>query len=290
MNNGGTFIDCGVKAAGGHQAGLLLAGATMANLGSVQIAPSHLEGWKGASIQVQTDHPTLACLASQYAGWQISVDDFFAMGSGPMRAHYAGEALFDHLPGKETASHIVGVLETSAIPGPKVFEFLSAKTKLTPGDITLFGAATGSIAGSTQIVARSVETALHKLHELKFPMESIKHGIGWAPLPPPTPKFTQAIGRTNDAILYGALVHLWVNTDDALLEEIGVRVPACSSDDYGSPFEEIFRRVNRDFYKIDPMLFSPARICFMNQKSGRSFTFGQLDADLLARSWGQPNS
>ena len=161
MDNGGTFIDCGVKAQGGQQAGLLLARCTMANLGSIQLVPSHLEGWRGTSVQVQTDHPILACLASQYAGWQISVADYFAMGSGPMRAHYASEPLFNHLPGKEKASHLIGVLETSKIPGPGVFDFIAEKSGLTPRDVTLLGAATGSVAGSTQIVARSIESVEH---------------------------------------------------------------------------------------------------------------------------------
>lgn len=287
LEGGGSFIDCGVKAAGGFQAGTLLAGCTMGNLATIQTTPSHLPGFHGASIQVQTDHPILSCLASQYAGWQISVDDFFAMGSGPMRAHYAGEELFHHIPGREQANEIVGVLETSAIPKAGVFEYLASKMKISPDQITLLGASTGSIAGSMQIVSRSVETALHKLHELKFPIQCIQHGAGWAPLPSPTPKFTQAIGRTNDAILYGGLVHIWVHTEDDTIEQIGPKVPACTSGDYGAPFEEIFRRVNGDFYKIDPMLFSPAKICFMNQKTGNSFTFGKFDTDLLSKSWGR---
>ncbi len=287
LDGGGSFIDCGVKAPGGFQAGLLLAGCTMGNLASIQMTSSHLNGFHGASIQVQTDHPVLSCLASQYAGWQIAVDDFFAMGSGPMRAHYSGEELFKHIPGSEKATEVVGVLETSATPKNGVFEYLANKMKVSPSQITLLGASTGSVAGSMQIVSRSVETALHKLHELKFPVECIQNGAGWAPLPPPTPKFTQAIGRTNDAILYGGLVHLWVHTEDEILEQVGSKVPACASGDYGAPFEEIFRRVNGDFYKIDPMLFSPAKICFMNQKNGKSFTFGKFDTDLLTKSWGR---
>ena len=44
-------------------------------------------------VQVSSDNPVLACMASQYAGWQVSVGKFFAMGSGPMRAAWGKEEL-----------------------------------------------------------------------------------------------------------------------------------------------------------------------------------------------------
>ncbi len=284
-NLGGTFIDFGIKSKGGIQAGLELARTCMAGLASISLTPSHLDAWRGPSIFVATDHPVLSCLASQYAGWQIAVGKFFAMGSGPMRAHYASEDLFNLILGKETASQVVGILETGKIPSDDVFSFLSTKLNLSPDKITLLGAPTGSIAGSIQIVARALETAMHKLLELKFPLDSIQYGTGQAPIAPPSPDFNKAIGRTNDAILYGAEVHLWVDTDDEIISNLGPKVPSCSSSDYGQPFEEIFRNAKGDFYKIDPMLFSPAKVHFYNIKTGRCFQFGNFNAEILRKSW-----
>jgi methenyltetrahydromethanopterin cyclohydrolase len=136
-----------------------------------------------------------------------------------------------------------------------------------------------------QVVARSLETALHKLHELKFDLNQVVSGFGSAPLPPVAKDELGAIGRTNDAILYGGRVTIWVQAEDDQLTEVGPKVPACASEDYGAPFATIFERCNMDFYKIDPMLFSPAEIVLSNLKTGRSFAFGRVRADVLYQSF-----
>src|SRR4051794_20377066 len=82
------ILDCGIEAEGGLQAGLALARVCLAGLAEVSLVPGTLTDLPCPAVQVFSDHPVLACLASQYAGWQVAVDSFFAMGSGPMRAHY----------------------------------------------------------------------------------------------------------------------------------------------------------------------------------------------------------
>ena len=151
--------------------------------------------------------------------------------------------------------------------------------------VTLLVADTTSLAGTVQIVARSVETALHKLHELGFELGRIRSGFGAAPLPPPAPDKVQAIGRSNDAILYGGQVTLWVDGDDASLERLGPQVPSGSAADHGRPFAEIFAAYDHDFYRIDRGLFSPAQIRFVNLESGRTHDFGQLRRDVLSASF-----
>jgi methenyltetrahydromethanopterin cyclohydrolase len=138
-----------------------------------------------------------------------------------------------------------------------------------------------------QIVARSVETALHKLHELGFDLNRVVHGTGWAPLPPPSNGDLAAIGRTNDAILYGGFVELVVTGDDASLQEIGPRVPSSASPDFGRPFAEIFARYDHDFYRVDRQLFSPAVVTFHNRDTGRSFAFGYAAPKVLAESFAE---
>src|SRR5207245_2581354 len=156
---------------------------------------------------------------------------------------------------------------------------------LPPTRLTLLAAPAASLAGTLQVVARSLETALHKLYELKFDLSQIVSGFGSAPLPPVAPDEIQAIGRTNDAILYGGRVVIWVRADDTHLTEVGPRVPSSASPDHGAPFAAIFERYQRDFYKIDPMLFSPAEIIFHNLKTGRSHAFGRSEPDVLKRSF-----
>jgi methenyltetrahydromethanopterin cyclohydrolase len=257
----------------------------MANLAEVSLNPGNIPELPLPQVQVMSDHPVLACMASQYSGWQVSVGKYFAMGSGPMRAAYGKEELFDAIPGRERPTAAVGVLETRKLPGEEVIAHLAERLELPAAKLTLLAAPASSVAGTVQVVARSLETALHKLHELKFDLGQVVSGQGTAPLPPVAADEMAAIGRTNDAILYGGQVVLWVRAEDDQLAELGPKVPSSASPDHGAPFAEIFRRYDMDFYKIDPHLFSPAVICMQNLKTGRSHVFGRIEAGILWRSF-----
>jgi methenyltetrahydromethanopterin cyclohydrolase len=221
------------------------------------------------------------------AGWELKAEKFFAMGSGPMRAAAGREPLFDDIGYREQAEQCVGVLETHKFPPDSLCEDIAAKCGITPDRLTLCLARTSSPAGTVQIVARSVETALHKLHELGFVLLRVEQGTGWAPLPPLVNDDLSAIGRTNDAILYGGFVELTVRGDDATLEAIGPRVPSSASPDFGRPFAEIFARYDHDFYRIDRQLFSPAVVTFHNRETVRSFSFGRAAPEVLAESFAE---
>jgi methenyltetrahydromethanopterin cyclohydrolase len=224
-------------------------------------------------------------MASQYAGWEIKHDKFFAMGSGPMRSAYGHEAIIQRIAGHETAGRVVGVLEGRKPPPPQIIAKVAESCGVDRDCVTLLIAPTASLAGTLQVVARSIETALHKLAELGFDLARIVAAHGVAPLPPVAKDDMAAIGRTNAAILYGARVILHVDGDDDSLAEIGPKVPSSSSADHGEPFAAIFERYNHDFYAVDPHLFSPAEVTFQNVKTGRSQRFGGVADDVLARSF-----
>lgn len=282
---GGRVIDCGVQAAGGLQAGVALARICLAGQAEVTLIPGELDGVPLPRVTVSTDHPVAACMASQYAGWQVSVGKYFAMGSGPMRAAYGKEALFDKVPGREQPPVAVGVLETRKLPEETVLHYLAEKLGMKAEQLTLLVAPASSLAGTIQVVARSLETALHKMHELHFDLNQVVSGFGSAPLPPVAADELEAIGRTNDAILYGGQVTIWVRADDTELAELGPKIPAVASADHGQPFREIFRRYGGDFYKIDPLLFSPAQVVLHNLLSGRSHRYGTAAPEILRRSF-----
>jgi methenyltetrahydromethanopterin cyclohydrolase len=239
----------------------------------------------GLEVCVSTDHPAFACLGSQYAGWQVNTGKYFAMGSGPMRAVANREEIIQQLQLDESSDCAVGVLETHKPPTEEVVGSIIGKLPSDVARLTLLFAPTNSLAGTLQVVARSVETALHKLHELKFDMGTLRSGFGTAPLPPVAKDAIGAIGRTNDAILYGGRVTLWVDTEQDLVDAVGPQVPSQSSPEHGSLFGELFQRYNGDFYKIDPHLFSPAQVTIVNLRSGISRTFGGVEPELLKKSF-----
>jgi methenyltetrahydromethanopterin cyclohydrolase len=287
LSNGTRVIDCGAQAAGGFEAGRCFAEICMAGLGKVGYAPLVIEGRWLPALTVTTDRPAIACLAAQYAGWRLDRDGYFAMGSGPGRALIRAEELYDDLDWEERASGAVLCLEAREPPPAAVADFVAERAGVPPSALTLMLAPTASVAGGVQIAARVVETALHKLHELEFDVQRVRSAFGSAPLPPVARDDGAGIGRTNDAVLYGGQVALTVDADDEELEGVIERVPASASDAHGRPFGEILEEAEWDFYKIDPMLFSPALIMLTSTKSGRTFSAGDVDLEILERSfWG----
>ncbi len=283
-------LDLGVRVRGGLEAGLRLASICMAGHASIEIETGDREIWSGPWVNVRTDHPVAACMLSQYAGWPVKHDKFFAMGSGPMRIRRGREEILLELAAVESQSLAVGTLECDELPTCDVASSMAEACQVNASELWLAVAPTRSLAGCVQVVARSVETSLHKLHQLGFALASVTSAFGAAPLPPPTPNFAKGIGRTNDAILYGGQVTLWVDSDDDLIQKIGPQLPSCASRDFGAPFADIFKRYDYDFYKVDPALFSPAEITICNLKSGRSWKFGRPRADLIAQSFSTVNA
>ena len=280
---GGTrVIDAGVDAPGGFGAGRALSEICTGGLADIAYPPVPIGGDPWPGVRVWTDHPAVSCMASQYAGWAIQVGKYFAMGSGPLRAHARVEKeLFAKLGYAEQAQRGVLVLETRTLPSDEVAAWVGQKAGLAPSQLTFVVAPTASLAGGVQIAARILETGLHKMDTLGFDVNKILSGVGTAPLPPVAKNDLRAIGRTNDCIPYGGQARYTVNADDAELAALVPRIPSSASKDYGTPFYEIFKRYDSDFYKIDPLLFSPAEVWLTSVGSGKTYHAGHVNPDVL---------
>jgi methenyltetrahydromethanopterin cyclohydrolase len=285
LPSGSRVIDAGVEVDGGIEAGLALSEICMGGLGNVTTTPVQIGGQSYPGLIVWTDHPAVSCMASQYAGWAISVGKFFAMGSGPLRAHARVEReLFEKLGYEERADEGVLVLEGRALPTDEVADWVARKAKLQPAQLTFVIAPTASLAGGVQISARVVETGLHKMETLGFDVRKVISALGTAPLPPVAKNDLRAIGRTNDCILYGGQARFTIRAGDDELARLAEQVPASASRDYGIPFYQIFQRYEGDFYKIDPLLFSPAEVWLTSSETGRTFHAGRLNPEVLEAS------
>jgi methenyltetrahydromethanopterin cyclohydrolase len=291
LDSGVTVVDAGIDVRGSVAAGVLIGEICMGGLGSVRLATRVEEGWPDW-LEVSSAQPVLACLASQYAGWSLAASKeeaggkkFFSLGSGPARALAGREDLFAELGYRDAAAAGVLVLEVDRRPPPVVIDKVLRDCGLAPAGLTLVLTPTTSLAGTTQVVARVLEVAMHKAHELGFALADIVDGHAAAALPAPSPDAGVAMGRTNDAILYGGRVHLKVRGSDEAARDLAQRLPSSNSRDYGRSFSDIFRDYEYDFYKIDPALFAPAEVWVSNLDSGRSWHGGGLDMGLLRRLW-----
>jgi methenyltetrahydromethanopterin cyclohydrolase len=278
LPNGAQVIDA---TDGGLRAGKLFAEACAGGLGEVTFTSLDFGQFWLPGVSVSVERPAVACMASQYAGWAIKVDKFFAIGSGPARALSLVEELYQKLSYQDESDVAVIALEGRKLPTEEAADYIAEKCGVSPEKLYILIAPTASVVGSVQVAARVVETGMHKMTELGFDIERVSSGYGTCPIAPVAEDDLKAIGRTNDCVLYGGRAFYTVRTEDAEIEQVIERIPSSASRDYGRPFYEIFKAYEGDFYRIDPFLFSPAEVFVNNLTSGRTYHTGGLNVEVL---------
>lgn len=285
---GATLIDAGIKVRGGFRAGRLITEICLGGCGEVKIFPERYGDAYFLSVFVYTDFPALATLGSQFAGWQIKLGDFFAIGSGPARAlALKPREVYEKIGYRDVSDKAIVVLETGMEPPEEVIGKFSKDCGVSPENLYLILVPTASVAGSTQVSGRIVETGLHKLMKLGLDPNLVLYAWGCAPIASVHCKFAEAMGRTNDAILYGGVASYTVSfEDDERLRELVEKAPSKASRSYGKPFLQVFKEAGYDFYKIDPNLFAPAVLIVNNVKTGSVFQAGEVNVEVLKKSLG----
>lgn len=296
--NGATVLDMTNASWNG---GKLVGEICMGGLGTVELTSYNLDGHFLPSVNVYTSHPIISCLASQLAGWNVKLKKeietnsatknkkvFESLGSGPARAKSKVEKLFNELDYTDDSDCAVIVFETAKLPNEEVMTLIAEKCGVTPNKTYALCAPTACLTGSIQVAARIVETGLHKLHEIKFPLEVIKDGFGIATVAPIAKDDLGAMGRTNDSINAAGMTYYTIDVEKEKQDEIFdllKKAPANTSSSYGKPFLETFKAANYDFYAIDPGLFAPALYTVTNIKTGKSVTVGEINHRLLKESY-----
>jgi len=286
--SGATIIDAGIQAKGGLLAGRIVTEICLGGYGRAEISLKQYDDLELPSIFVFTDHPAIATLGSQFAGWRIKVGEYTAIGSGPARAiALKPRELYEKIGYEDKSDLAVLVLETTSEPPDDVLQYICDQCHVTPDNLSVILVPTSAVAGSVQVSGRIVETGIHKLMEVGLDPKLVVSACGYAPIAPVHPKFAKAMGRTNDAILYGGVVNCTVrHSDDEQLKEIVEKAPSSVSRNYGLPFFEIFKGAGYDFYKIDPNLFAPAVVVVNNVETGSVFKAGKIDSAVLKKSIG----
>ena len=288
-NGGAKIVDAGIKHNGCLESGRIITEICMGGLGHVSLTMgNNIPKWP-LTINVYSTNPVLSCLASQYAGWNLSFvkeeDNFNALGSGPCRALAQKEELFKDLNYSDKFFSTVVIMEVDRKPPQEIIDKIINDCNISEKNLTIILTPTRSLSGCVQVVGRVLEVGMHKLHEIGFPLNKVVDGFGSAPVPPPAPDFLIGMGRTNDAILYGGSIHLYVDVENDEALELAKRLPSLTSSDYGKPFAEIFKEYKYDFYKIDKLLFSPAKVIVTTIKTGATYTEGSLNLDLIDKSF-----
>ena len=282
FSNGATVIDCGVNVKGGYDAAIMFVQVCMGGLAGVNVEIEYVNGIPIPFVWVYTDHPALACLGCQKAGWRIEYDDFKAIASGPARAlALKPKEIYELIDYEDDTEYAVVVLEADRLPNAEVMEYIARECDVDTEETYAVVAPTRSLVGSVQISARVIETALHKMAQLGYDPKLVRNAFGKAPIAPVMGSDVDAMGATNDSIIYYGSVYLTVDRYDDVLES----VPSESSSVYGKPFKEIFKEAG-DFYNVDPNVFAPAMVVINDVSTGQVRVHGRLNAEMLLKSYG----
>ncbi len=281
--------------------GKLVGEICMGGLGTVDFTSYNLDGHYMPSVNVYTSEPIISCMASQLAGWNVKLKKevekegvkkkktiFQSLGSGPARAKSKVEKLFEEIKYTDDSDCAVIVFETAKMPNEEVMAIVAEKCGVDTSKTYAVCAPTACLTGSIQVAARIVETGIHKLHEIHFPLDVLKDGFGTATIAPIAKDDLGAMGRTNDSISAAGMTYYTIDVEKDKQDEIFdllKKAPANTSSSYGRPFLETFKAANYDFYAIDPGLFAPAIYTVSNVQTGKSITVGEINHNLLKESY-----
>ncbi|MHA1195625.1 MAG: methenyltetrahydromethanopterin cyclohydrolase [Promethearchaeota archaeon] len=293
LSNKATIIDA---SNGTYEFGRLVGEICMGGFGSCQFINMSIKGVFIPGLLVQTSHPVIALIGSQKAErLKIKVQEgekvkkLAYMVSGPFRAKSRlDKELFDVINYADDSNESVIVFESSKIPNESIMEQIFYKCKLEPENTVAIFTPTNSIPGTVQIAARVIKTGVHILREQNFNPHYLKYAMGTTPIAPIAKDDIQAMGRTNDSIIYGGCIYLAVDVpsdEESQMVELLQNCPSIVSSSYGKPFYEMLKEVDFDFYKIDSKLFAPAILTINNLRTGHTFTAGKINEDILWHSF-----
>lgn len=290
LKNGATVLDCGVNVDGGFKAGEYYSKICLGGLAEVGISiPGDLsEKFALPSVKVKTSSPSICTLGCQKAGWSVSVGDFFALGSGPARALAKKPAeTFEEICYEDSCDIAILTLESDTLPNEEVAEYVAKESGVDVANVYLLVAPTSSLVGSIQIAARVVENGTYKMLEaLKFDVTKVKFAAGIAPIAPVDPDGLKAMGKTNDAVLFGGRTYYYLESDESDdIAELAKNLPSSAADGYGKPFFDVFKEAGFDFYKIDKGMFAPAEVVINDLRTGKLYREGYVNVDLLKKSF-----
>lgn len=294
LASGATMID---GSQGIYEFGRLVAEICLGGLAKCRFVDSSVKGIFVPGLIVETSHPAIALVGSQKAirltiktqeGEKTKKRSY--MTSGPFRAKARlDQALYDSIKYSDDESpHSIMVFEEAKFPDEEKMQQIFEKCKLDPQKAVAILTPTNSVPGSVQIAARVIKTGVHILREQDFNPLYLKYAMGTTTLAPLAKSDVHAMGRTNDSIIYGGKVYLTVDVpkeEEPHMVDLLKKSPSNVSSSYGKPFYDMLKEVEFDFYKIDGKLFAPAMLTINNIATGKTFTAGEVNEDVLLRSY-----
>lgn len=279
-DNGATIIDAGINKEGSLDAALITTEITLGCLAHASYTYSTIDDILLPAISVYTSHPRVAIFGCQY-GWIIKEFDFYAIVSGPIRLlTKQPEDIFSLVKYTESAQVTVAVVQSDKLPNTQFLSYLAKMAKIDISNLFVIVAPANSLVGSIQIAARAIENTLLKMNLLGYNIDSVMRIMGITPIPCTS---KNAILTPDDMIIYGSYVSLWVKSNNKDLRELAKSIPAFNAKQYGMLFQDVLKKADYDFRKIDKSIFAPAKISLIDVDCGEIFVSGDFNARILKK-------
>lgn len=284
--NGSTLIDVGQRAPGSWQAGRYFTLITAGGLGEVSFESFMLGDVRLPAVRLMVDRPMEACMGCQVAGWRLAGEPDAPILAGPARTLNNPPDHHVVLSGYRDRYHEGVVTVQMSRPVTEEMAAIMAKAcNLAPDNLYILASRHACLVSTIQVPARGIETAMHRLDLEGFDLHRIQHAYCSGPIPPLIDDEMTSMGRINDALYYGSEVTLYVDAPDEMLEPLVPKVVSEVSPLARRSFAELYRDANYDFHAIPMDAHTPAVLHMTNVKSGRTFSAGHFDDEVLQRSF-----
>ena len=286
LKNGATVVDMGVEMPGGYQAGKLFVEATIGGMGIVTFGRFQCGKIDLPSIDVYIDQPATATLSNQFSGWKMKMREgclgnINPIGSGPARSLAINDVFSQSWTYKDNSHETVFGAQTQVLPDEEDAEDIAKQCGVTPDNVFILAARTGSLVGSIQVCSRTVEASTWRICRKGFDIGKLISGFGTCPIAPPIWDEVRAMDRVNTALLYGVDVKYLVDSTDEEIEACMEQLPFSASRRFGEKFYDLFEEGKHDFYIVDKDVHTVARYTFTNIRTGNTFTAGEIREDML---------
>lgn len=286
---GATIIDMGLSVDGSWRGGKLWVLAAHGGMADVNYGRMSILDLELPTVDVMVDDPMLSVVACQAGAWKLGKGEFSPVGSGPARLKARADRFARLVEYEDPSNHALLQLQMNRLPDDATLQFVADACGIPASNLVVMVAPSASIVGTIQVVGRSFEQAIISLgRNTDFDLSTCAYGYGRAPIPPVINDEVLAMGRINDALVYGSFTSMWVRyPDDDELRQItnNMSFSNQAGEDYGKGYAEIYDTYGRSLFNIPARLDSPAKIMMTNLLTGKVTIAGRIDEKQLYDSF-----
>ncbi|MCJ7823624.1 MAG: hypothetical protein MUP44_01860, partial [Anaerolineales bacterium] len=234
---GATILDMGLEALGSWLGAKMYVEAAHGGMADVTFGRMQIKDLEVATVELMIDDPMLSVVSCEAGAWKLGDGDFVPVGSGPARAKARAEPWATRIEYEDPSDYVLLQMQINRLPEEAVLEFVADACKIPLSNLTVMVAPSASLVGSVQVASRAFEQCIIGLgRNTDFDIKTIKHGYGRAPIAPVIKDEVKAMGRINDALVYGGIGGMWLDhpDDDEMRRTAeALPFPVRAGDDYG---------------------------------------------------------